>query len=403
MRLLYLVDHWPGLFEAYLLREVQWMRQRGHSVAVLSLGSGGPHGFRNETKNQVDLTQFGLDDIRTLQLDYRHMTNAQVVRESVAFVREQQVELVDAHLAREPAEVACQVHLAAGVPFSVRMRGGDVHSNTSPVLAEILRCASAICPMSQFLADVLVGNRTLKKTPHGIPVAVDSGKLHVIPNSLPAKYLLKTPAPQRDDQQVIGAIGRTVPVKRFQDLIEAVADLVPDFPGLRLKIVGGGVLLPELQALAARLGMAGQFDITGFKSWTEVMTLVRQFHIYVQSSELEGCSLANIEAGFQGLPLVLSRTGTNEQCVEHGVNGYLFDPGDRATLRENLRCLLLGGARKRERMGNASLNIVGSRFSAENIMPLLETIFQNAIDRSRQSRQMSLATIGGLSGGKFNG
>jgi len=161
MRLLYLVDHWPGLFEAYLFREIQWMRQRGHNVTVVSLGSGGPHGFRSETTDYVNLSEFGLDDISVLQLDSRQITNDHMVAEALSFARLHGTQLIDAHLAREPAEVACQMHLGSGIPYSVRMRGGDVHSNTSSRLAEILDYASAICPMSQFLADVLVGNRIL--------------------------------------------------------------------------------------------------------------------------------------------------------------------------------------------------------------------------------------------------
>ena len=386
MRLLYLVDHWPGLFEAYLLRELQWMRQRGHSVAVLSLGIGGAHGFRNETRDHVDLAEFGLDDVPVLQLDSKNMDSERVVRESLLFIDKHDVELIDAHLAREPAEVACRVHLASGIPFAVRMRGGDVHSNTSPMLAEIVRHASAVCPMSQFLANVLTGERILTVKPQGLPVRVVSGKLHVIPNSLPEKYLSARPVAQSNREQVVGAVGRLVPIKRFPDLIEAVARLVPEFPGLRLKIVGGGVLFAELQALSSQLGIEDRVEITGFISWHAVMALVRQFHIYVQTSELEGCSLANIEAGFQGIPLLLSRTGANEQCVEPEVNGYLFDPGDVTALSEHLRMLLLAGAHKREQMGEASLHIVGSRFSAEKVMPLLESVFQNAINNSKPER-----------------
>jgi glycosyltransferase involved in cell wall biosynthesis len=386
MRLLYLVDHWPGLFEAYLLRELQWMRQRGHSVAVLSLGIGGAHGFRNETRDHVDLAEFGLDDVPVLQLDSKNMDSERVVRESLLFIDKHDVELIDAHLAREPAEVACRVHLASGIPFAVRMRGGDVHSNTSPMLAEIVRHASAVCPMSQFLANVLIGERILTVKPQGLPVRVVSGKLHVIPNSLPEKYLSARPVAQSNREQVVGAVGRLVPIKRFPDLIEAVARLVPEFSGLRLKIVGGGVLFAELQALSSQLGIEDRLEITGFKSWHAVMALVRQFHIYVQTSELEGCSLANIEAGFQGIPLLLSRTGANEQCVEPEVNGYLFDPGDVTALSEHLRMLLLAGAHKREQMGEASLHIVGSRFSAEKVMPLLESVFQNAINNSKPER-----------------
>jgi glycosyltransferase involved in cell wall biosynthesis len=402
MRLLYLVDHWPGLFEAYLLREMQWMRQRGHHVAVLSLGLGGPHGFRDETRDHVELAEFGLEDVPVLQLEARGMRREQIVQEAAAFADRQETELIDAHLAREPAEVACRIHHFSGTPFAVRLRGGDVHSNPSPMIEEIAQYAAAVCPMSQFLADVLVGRRGLKKIPQGLPVKVEPGKLHVVPNSLPAKYLSPNPVPQSDQQQVIGAVGRLVPVKRFPDLIEAVARLAPDFPGLRLKIVGGGVVFAELQALASRLCMADRIEITGFQSWHSVMTMVRQFHVYIQTSELEGCSLANIEAGFQGIPLLLSRTGANEQCVEPEVNGYLFDPGDVTGLSERLRRLLLAGARKREQMGKASLDIVGARFSAEKVMPLLETVFQDAINNATPGR-MSFSTPHGLNGGKCNG
>jgi glycosyltransferase involved in cell wall biosynthesis len=393
MRLSYLVDHWPGLFEAYLFREMQWMRQRGHSVTVMSLGCGGPHGFRSETKDYVNLAEFGLDDIPVLQLDSRQMTSEEVVGRSLSFAQLHRTELIDAHLARIPAEVACDIHRAGGPPYSVRMRGGDVHSNTSLRLDEILDHASAVCPMSQFLADVLVGRTILKKVPPGIPAKVDAGKLHVVPNSLPGKYLASEPVAQSDATQVIGALGRTVPIKRFQDLIEAVAGLIADFPGVKLMIIGGGAMMPELQKLAVEASIADRFTITGFQSWIEVMTLVRQFHIYVQCSELEGCSLANIEAGFQGIPLVLSRTGSNEQTVEQGVNGYLFSPGDVTALRESLKALLLAGARKREQMGSASLEIVGSKFSAENILPRLEVIFHDAICDRNRPREMCLFPI----------
>lgn len=378
MRLLYFVDQWPSLFRTYLLREIRWMRDRGHTVAVVSLDNH-PNGFTSETKDCVDLQEAGLDNIPVLRVDLKQMSNQAMAAECLSFARLHGAQLIDAHLAREPAELACEVYLASAIPYCVRMLGGDVHRKTSPGLADILHYASAVCPMSQFLADVLVGACSLKQVPEGIPATVSHEKLHVIPNSLSRRYLSASPVPQSDEAQVIGAIGRIVPGKRFQDIIEAVADLVCEFPGVKLKIIGGGWLFQELQTLASQVGISDRFEITGFKSWAETMDLARQFHIYVQSSELEGCSLSNIEAGFQGIPLVLSRTGANEQCVENGINGYLFDAGDVAALREHLRSLLLAGARKREQMGRASLEIVGERFSEERIMPEIEAIFLAAI------------------------
>ncbi len=47
---------------------------------------------------------------------------------------------------------------------------------------------------------------------------------------------------------------------------------------------------------------------------------------------------------------------------------YLVDhwAGDVTTLREGLKLLLLAGARKREQMGRASLEILGQRFHRRN-------------------------------------
>src|SRR5207244_10931970 len=81
---------------------------------------------------------------------------------------------------------------------------------------------------------------------------------------------------------------------------------------------------------------------------------------------------------FQGLPMVLSKVGSYEQMVTPGVNGYWFDPGDVAALREHLRALLLAGAAGRERMGKETLRIM-EQFTEETVLPQIEAIFRNAI------------------------
>jgi glycosyltransferase involved in cell wall biosynthesis len=379
MNILYIVQHWPSLFESYMFREVHWMKERGHQVAVVSLGSGGPLGFRDESSSYANPSEFGVDDIPVLQLGSSQSSREQIVAESLAFALQQGSGMIDAHFAREPAEIACMVNQASGIPFTIRMRGGDVHSNTSPILPLLVERASAICPVSQFLADVLVGKRSPKRAPDGVPVDVCASKLRILHYNLPASYLSGEPVKQSDEIQVVGSIGRLVPVKRFQDIIEAVAGLAPDFPGLRLLIVGGGVMMRELLELAREAGISERVEITGFKSWDEVMSLASQMHIYVQASELEGFCLAAVEAAFKGMPLILSRTGIHEECAEPGINGYLFDVGDVTAIREGLKSLLLAGAGRRQEMGKASLEIAGHRFCEENVMPKIESIFKATI------------------------
>jgi glycosyltransferase involved in cell wall biosynthesis len=384
MKLLYLMNYWPGLFITDLFREIQWLQERGHNIAVVSLGIRGPHSFESETRDHVELAKFGVGGVPVLQLDAMSMAHEVMVREAATFAHKHETELAVATEARLPGEVACDLYLASDIPFAVRMRGGDVHSTPSPRLAEMVQHASAICPMSQFLADILTGKSILKKTPAGIPIEVNSAKLHLMTGSLALSFLANRPNAQSDDTQVIGAIGRAVPIKRFPDIIHAVSGLAADFPQVRLKIIGGGELLPELQALAARAGIGERFEITGFHKWTEIIPLVREFHIYVQASELEAFPLSLLEAGFQGLPMVLSKVGSYEQMVEPGVNGYWFDPGDVVALREYLRTLLLAGATRREQMGKETLRIL-EQFTEENVLPKIEAIFQNAINHGSET------------------
>jgi glycosyltransferase involved in cell wall biosynthesis len=389
MKLLYLVDYWPSLFITDLFREIQWLRQQGHSVAVVSLGKRGPKAFESETRDHVEVAKFGVDDVPVLQVDAINTERGEIIGEIAAFAHKHEAELAVATEARLPSEVACDLHLDSSIPFVVRMRGGDTHSKPSPRLAEMLQHASAVCPMSPFLTDILTGKRILKKTPAGFPIKVSSSKLHLTPGSLASSFLAGRPIAQSDHVQVIGAIGRAVPLKRFPDIIHAVAGLAADFPGVRLKIIGGGELLPELQELAAQAGISDRFEITGFHKWTEIIPLVRELHIYVQASELEAFPLSLLEAGFQGMPMVLSTVGSYDQMVKPGINGYWFEPGDVAALREHLRALLLAGAARREQMGKETLKIM-KQFTEETVLPQIKTIFQNAIN---QGKEMELLAV----------
>src|SRR5215469_8504782 len=97
MRLLYFVDQWPSLFEHYLYREIHWMRERGHSVSVISLNCA-PNGFKSETKDYMDLTESHLEDLPVLQLDSKQMTRVAMTAAALSFARLHRAQFMDAHL-----------------------------------------------------------------------------------------------------------------------------------------------------------------------------------------------------------------------------------------------------------------------------------------------------------------
>jgi glycosyltransferase involved in cell wall biosynthesis len=373
MNVLYILDCWPVLTALFIFREMAWMKSRGHRVAVVSLESAS-----DWYEGSVNIAQYGLEDVPCLQVNFQSPLDLPLIQRVIAFARQQQTQVIEAHDGREAADLARQVRLATGLPYAVRMHGGDVHSSPSPNLAHIVTDASVVCPVSQFLADLLMGTRSLAEPHEGVPVQLDPDKIRICHHGLPAEFIADEPAPQRDDAQMVGTICRLTNWDKGGNhiTIEAVAGLTDEFPGLRLRIIGGGRLMPELQEQVEALGIADRVEITGYRPWPDVMKLARRLHIFVHGSRLEGFCLPTLEGAAQGVPLVLTRTGVHEECVESGVNGYLFDFGDVTTLRKHLRKLLRAGAQQRQRMGAATLRIVRERFVFEHLMPRVEVMLQ---------------------------
>ncbi len=369
MNILFAVSVWPNLYTTYFFHEVAWLKRRGHSVAVVSMKSNG-------SSDPADLHHFGLDDIPVLQLEGGPNEPASL-KAVQRLIQIERLQIVYAQVARDAAELALRLHQREGIPYVIRLHGGDVHSRLWPALGQILENASAICPVSEYLADLLLRRQQIPETA-GLPVNINPEKVSVCPNGIPAEIIAGEPATQSNTEPLIGTIGRLSPLKRHSDILEAAAGLAAEFPELRVCMVGGGELRGQLELRAQQLGIANRTEITGPLQWPAVLQRARDFSVYVQASEREGFCVASVEAAAQGLPLVLSRTGIHEECVSEGLNGYLFTPGNVEDMREHLRSVLDAGGETRRRMGAASLEIVRRKFTLDHTMPRIESILELA-------------------------
>jgi glycosyltransferase involved in cell wall biosynthesis len=404
MNLLYLLPFWPSLYTPWLFREVAWLRGRGHRVAVITLGPApGP---------AADLNAWGLADVPVLVLERPYGGDAALarrvagvgpgawvgtakagwrgrVREAglrqgtwewaavaamVRFARQQRTQVVEAHWATQAADAARELHLVAGLPYALRLHGGDVYRAPSPHLPRMVAHAGAVCPVSGFLADLLRGQRPVAGLPVVPEVVIDPAKLRICHHGLPEEAIARAPAAGNGERVIIASIGRLDEEKRHVDLLEAVAGLLPEFPTVTLRLIGGGRLEPALRARAEQLGCAERLEVTGALAWDKVLEAVGSAQVYAHAAAVEGGPLASLEGAARGLPLVLSRTGAQPEMVDVGVNGYLFDPGDVEALRGHLRRVLAASAQQRQEMGGHSLEVVRARFRFEKVMPRVEAI-----------------------------
>lgn len=405
MNICYLLPFWPYLYTTYLFREIAWLRAQGHHVVVVSLaGPPGP---------AADLAKWNLTDVPALQVRRQYRSDRELLKTVAAlglrgarirsklrlrsaihtagvrqgvhewatlkrivkFVKAHRVDVIDAHWASEAAAAAVDVKAATDIPFSMRIHGGDAHSHPSPMLPLLVTEASAICPVSEFIADLIRGKRPVAHLPQVPATNIDESKLRICHNGLPDEAIADTPVQQSDDVVRLGTIGRLDPEKRHSDMIAALANVKGEFPHSRLRLVGGGVLQKDLETQAESLGIRDRVEITGAQPWERVIELARGHHIYCQASQVEGCSLATLEGQAQGVPVILSRTGAHGAGVEEGVNGHLFDSGDVDALTTHLRSVLQRTAEEREAMGDVSLRLIRERFRFATLMPRMEAIF----------------------------
>ncbi len=141
-----------------------------------------------------------------------------------------------------------------------------------------------------------------------------------------------------DNAPVFLFVGRISPEKRVKEFVEAWAELPGEEaapPKARLVIVGGGPELPALKKAVADLGVAGSVTLAGPKD--DLLPYYRAADVFILPSISEGLSNSMLEAMACGVAVLASRVGGAKEAITPDVSGCLFDPLNRAELKECLR------------------------------------------------------------------
>lgn len=157
-----------------------------------------------------------------------------------------------------------------------------------------------------------------------------------------------SPGGERSEAPLVVAVGRLVPVKRFELLIDGLVRVKARHPDLRAVIVGEGYERPRLEALIAGHGAANWISLPGYVPEDELIALYRQAWVVASTSLREGWGMTVTEAGACGTPSVVTRISGHEDAVVHGRSGLLVDDQDElvaaldATLADDVARKRLG-------------------------------------------------------------
>jgi len=135
-----------------------------------------------------------------------------------------------------------------------------------------------------------------------------------------------------DNQKIVMSVGRMVPEKGFQILIDAAAKVYQDYDDVKFIIAGKGGMLENLKTQAYNMGLADKILFTGFMNDEILHKLLIVSDVAVFASLYEPFGITAIEAMAAGVPIVVSDTGGLSEIVEHGYTGLKTYTGNSESL-----------------------------------------------------------------------
>lgn len=228
---------------------------------------------------------------------------------------------VHAHFATAATDVAVPAARMAGVPVSVTAHAKDIfHTDNAGRLRERLARVDVIVTVSEFNVDHLRALhccRSIAHVPNGVALAPACGPTVGGP---------------------ILCVSRLVEKKGIDTLIEAIALLSYERPGLRLEIIGDGPLRDGLRDQAVNRGVADRVTFLGPQSSSAVDAAYRRCSMVVlpcritADGDRDGLPTVLVEAMARALPVISTSVVGIPELVRHGETGLLVDPDDPMAL-----------------------------------------------------------------------
>ncbi len=399
-RVLYVVSLYPCWSETFIVREIATLIASGVDVRILSLKAPYEKMVQPDAQLLMSRVRHPLAKLpaalaRVRAVAAHPLKVAQIVArltrrmahdpvelaksfealargfEQLEWVREFDPDIIHAHFATFPSTVAWALAHVLDKPFGFTCHAHDIFVNDQ-LLKEKVEQAAVAVTISNFNVAWLAEKAT--------PRARDRMRVVHCGVDLPA---LPYRAGGREPGLIL-TVGRFDPIKGFEVLIDALAELKQAGKSFRCKMIGQGPLEAELRARIARHGLTELVELPGVMPQAEVRKALYAASIFTLPSvvtvtgDRDGIPVSLMEAMAAGTPAVSTRVSGIPELISDEHEGLLVPERDAPALARALG-RLLDDAALGARLATAARTKVEREFDAAREAGKVLELFADAV------------------------
>ena len=184
------------------------------------------------------------------------------------------------------------------------------------------------------------------------------------------------------NRTVILYVGRVDREKGLDDIVDAAAMLVNE--PIQFAIAGKGMYRDILMEQVASRDLGQVVTFPGYVPSEDLPLLINSCDAFIMPSAQELQSIATLEAMSCAKPVLVANARALPELVEHGANGYLFNPFNAASIAGTVQ-LFVSKRHRWEEMGMAGLEKARPHHLTNTVQRYVEW-YESVIGRSLITR-----------------
>lgn len=285
---------------------------------------------------------------------------------TLRLVKRERIDLIHAHWVVPQGFVAALVRQLTGIPVLITAHGADMYALNDSLVRKLKQwtlnhCDGITAVSTSLVKKIQELNISGSRPVHVISMGVDTTFFQPSQDdgSLRERFGIKGP--------FLLFVGRLAEKKGVRYLIDAMPQVLLEFPSSTLVIVGDGPLRNQLERQAQRQGVGGNVRFVGALPREALPPYYATADVFVGPSivakggDTESFGIVFAEAMASGCPVVGSDVGGTSEVIAEQRTGLLVPERNPKAIADAL-CRILGDEALRQRLRSEGPRLVKERF-----------------------------------------